>query len=173
MEIQFDPNQNINSIQNASAEQNPNILYNSSNYRTFHTLLLCTELIPIATTDKCKYVETQEILNVNVVLTVRKRNNGNVFRNVCQEFCPRRWGHVCASMHWERYTPRQVHPHDRYNPWQVHPREAHPLGKHIPPMVTAADKFSDKEYLSLKGPEPATSCVGDQDSTTTTRKTWS
>ena len=69
----------------------------------------------------------------NIIITTRKRSlgQGNIFRSVCQEFCP--WGEYLG-----RYTPRdqvqpspwdQVHPPEqvnppdtRYTPWdQVHP----------------------------------------------------
>ena len=60
----------------------------------------------------------------NIIITARKRSlgQGNIFRSVCQEFCPR--GGVPGQVHPPgiRYTPPpwdQVHP-----PWdQVHPPE--------------------------------------------------
>ena len=51
-----------------------------------------------------------------IVITARKRSlgQGNIFRSVCQEFCPR--GGVCLSACWDTTHPSPQHP-----PWYQAP----------------------------------------------------
>ena len=54
-----------------------------------------------------------------------KLRKGNVFTNVCQEFCPRQ-GVVYLSACWD------THPLGRHPPWVDTPKEKHPSGAYTP-----------------------------------------
>ena len=71
-----------------------------------------------------------------------KLGQGNIFRSVCQEFCPQRGWYPSMPC---RHPPRQVHllgqihppdrytPLGRYTPRQVHPPgQVHPQGRYTP-----------------------------------------
>ena len=119
--------------------------------------------------------------------TVRKRNFGKVmFSEPCVKNSVRGRGGGGVSQHaLGQVHPQQVHPLTGTPPsGSTHPRRKHTHPRRLLHRTVHSywnAFFSPKcfqssqrqKYLSLKGLEPSTSCVGDQDSTTTTRKTGS
>ena len=69
-----------------------------------------------------------------------KLRQGNIFRSVCQEFCPQGRS-VCLSACWD--TPPGQNPPSR-TPWADTPLCRHPLGRHqladTPPGQTPPDR---------------------------------
>ena len=66
-----------------------------------------------------------------------KLGQGNIFRSVCQEFCPRGGSTWAGTPPLGRYTPRQVHHPDRYTPQAgTPPRQVHPLAGTPPGRYT-------------------------------------
>ena len=72
-----------------------------------------------------------------------KLRQGNIFRNVCQEFCPQ--GRVSASvLCWDTPPPGR-HPLGRHTPWADTPPGQTPLSQQ---MATAADGTHPTEMRS-------------------------
>ena len=66
-----------------------------------------------------------------LIITARKRSlgQGNIFRSVCQEFCPPGGGSTWAGTPPSRYTPRTRYPPGRYPPGtRCTPRAGTPPG---------------------------------------------
>ena len=58
----------------------------------------------------CVYIQTYRIISWLLLPPSTKLEQGNIFRSVCQEFCP--WGGVCPDTPWSR------HPQGQESPWE-------------------------------------------------------
>ena len=148
------------SINDLELESNgDDALFDGVHKNRYNQLLLLKEIVI-----KCRFIGGLQSYFIGLmsvfwpsIFTASKRSlgQGNIFRSVCQEFCPQGGGEYLGrysspdqvyppgpgTSPWTMYSPQdQVHPQTRYTPWdqvhpldQVHPQQVHPPGRHTPP----------------------------------------
>ena len=97
------------------------------------------------------------------VITARKRSlgQGNIFRSVCEEFCPR--GGVCLSACWDTTppprpgTPQNQAPLDQEPPQEQTPPGPAPLG----PGTPLLEQTPHPPGVDTHPPPPERSMLGD------------
>ena len=76
---------------------------------------------------------TEVRFDFHLGISARKRSlaQGNIFRSLCQEFCPRGTGGFCLSACWYTTPPMSRHPPGTRLPGTRHP----PRSRHPPPRT--------------------------------------